>query len=74
VLFTGDFFIAPPRTLYDLESALRGTPVADAGAAVARFFAQAHVGLLSAAPADFARAVDAAVARTPEMAATDRAE
>jgi lipoate---protein ligase len=62
VLFTGDFFVAPPRVIYDLESALRGVPAADAGAAVRAFFASAEVGLLSASPDDFALAVERAVA------------
>ena len=61
VLLTGDFFVAPPRTVYDLESALRGVPAGEAAAAVARFFAQSGVGLLSVSPADFGRAVDNAI-------------
>jgi lipoate-protein ligase A len=60
VLFTGDFFVAPPRIVYDLEAALRNTPVDEAGAAVERFFAGAAVGLLSVAPRDFAAALEAA--------------
>ena len=60
VLITGDFFVTPPRTVFDLESALRGVAVADIGAAVEQFFARARVGLLSVAPADFARAIAAA--------------
>ncbi|MCC7040686.1 MAG: hypothetical protein IT516_10305 [Burkholderiales bacterium] len=61
VLITGDFFVTPPRTIFDLEAALRGVPAGDAGAAVERFFAQANVGLLSTSPADFRRAIEAAV-------------
>ncbi|HEX8013276.1 MAG TPA: lipoate--protein ligase family protein [Casimicrobiaceae bacterium] len=63
VLITGDFFVTPPRTIFDLEAALRGVGARDAGAAVERFFAKASVGLLSVSPADFRRAVEAAVAR-----------
>jgi lipoate---protein ligase len=62
VLITGDFFVTPPRTIFDLEAALRHVAVADAGAAVDRFFAQAPVGLLTAAPADFRKAVENALA------------
>jgi len=69
VLFTGDFFIAPPRTLFDLESALRGALAADAASVVESFFAGARIGLLSVAPADFARAIDAAVSGIGEVAA-----
>lgn len=61
-LITGDFFVTPPRTIFDLEAALRNCAVADAGAVVERFFAGANVGLLTVAPADFRRAVEAAIA------------
>ncbi len=60
-LITGDFFVTPPRTVFDLEASLRHVPVAEAGAAVERFFAQAKVGLLSVSPADFRVAVEAAL-------------
>ena len=62
VLITGDFFVTPPRTVYDLESALRGVEAAQARPAIERFFQQAQVGLLSVAPGDFASAIEAAVA------------
>jgi lipoate-protein ligase A len=62
VLITGDFFVTPPRTIFDLESILRGVAAPDAGAAIERFFATAGVGLLSASPADFRAAVEGAIA------------
>jgi lipoate-protein ligase A len=55
VLVTGDFFVTPPRTILDLEAALRGVNVGEAGAAVERFFAAAQVGLLSATARERAR-------------------
>lgn len=61
-LITGDFFVTPPRTIFDLEAALRNVAVTEAGAAIERFFAEAKVGLLSVAPADFRKAVEDAVA------------
>lgn len=61
-LITGDFFVTPPRIVYDLEAALRGVPAADAPAAVERFFAAADVGLLTIAPADFRAVVEEALA------------
>ena len=64
VLITGDFFVTPPRTVFDLEAALRNVTVTEAGHAVERFFSEAHVGLLSASPADFRSAVEAAL-RSP---------
>jgi lipoate-protein ligase A len=69
-LVTGDFFVTPPRIVFDLESALRGVPVAEIASAVRRFFASAPVGLLTIAPEDFARAIEAAAAaRAPTLAA-----
>jgi lipoate-protein ligase A len=62
VLITGDFFVTPPRTVFDLEACLRGAHRAEAGAAVARFFAEASVDLLTIAPADFRAVIEAALA------------
>ena len=60
-LLTGDFFIAPPRTVLDLEASLRNLPAREAGAAAERFLAEARVTMLSVSPADFRSAVEAAV-------------
>ena len=60
-LFTGDFFVTPPRVVFDLEASLRNVPLQEAGAAVERFFAAAQVGLLSIAPKDFRAALENAV-------------
>ena len=62
VLITGDFFVAPPRTIFDLESRLRGVAAPDAGTVVDRYFAGARATLLSVAPADFRAAVERAIA------------
>ncbi len=62
VLLTGDFFVTPPRTVFDLEASLRGLPAAELGAAVERFFAEAPVDLLTIAPADFRAVIEAALA------------
>jgi lipoate-protein ligase A len=63
VLLTGDFFVTPPRTIFDLEAALRGVPAAQAGAAVSAFFATHKPDLLTIAPDDFRRVVETAVAQ-----------
>ena len=60
ILFTGDFFVTPPRVILDLEGSLRGTPWRDAKANIAAFFQTAEVGLLSARPEEFAEALTAA--------------
>jgi lipoate---protein ligase len=65
-LIAGDFFVTPPRVVFDLEAALRNVPVAEIGAAIDRFFAGAKVGLLTVTPADFRAAVEAAIAAAAE--------
>ena len=62
VLITGDFFVTPPRTVFDLEASLRNARAAEVGAAIERFFSRTKVGLLTVAPADFRAAVEAAIA------------
>jgi lipoate---protein ligase len=62
VLITGDFFVAPPRVIFDLESALRGAHVADIGTTVDGFFCANPVGALSVTAMDFRRSLEAAVA------------
>ena len=61
VLFTGDFFITPPRTIFDLEASLRGLEIKIASEAVERFFSATEVGLLSVQPEDFMAALTGAI-------------
>ncbi len=61
VLFTGDFFVTPPRTVFDLEASLRGVPAAESGEAVEKFFAEAPVDLLTIQPADFRTVLESAI-------------
>lgn len=65
VLITGDFFVTPPRTIFDLEAALRGVPVAEIRDKVEAFFADAKIGLLSAAASDFAEVIERAATGKP---------
>lgn len=58
---TGDFFVAPPRTIFDLEACLRGVPLEEIGQAIDVFFATTEVGMLSLSPGDIRDAVLAAV-------------
>ena len=60
VLLTGDFFVTPPRIVFDLEASLRLCPTADIEHRVLTFFAQAQADILSLSPADIARTVAAA--------------
>ena len=61
VLFTGDFFVAPPRIILDLESSLRGVYLDDLDTAVETFFDRADVEILSVSPADFLAAIHRAL-------------
>ena len=63
VLLTGDFFVTPPRVVFDLEAALAGTRLADLEAALTRFFADADIGMLSAGPEDFLAAINDALSQ-----------
>lgn len=64
ILFTGDFFVTPPRVIMDLESVLRGVLVPDCADEIAAFLERANVGTLSVAASDFAAAISAATARS----------
>ena len=61
VLFTGDFFVAPPRIVFDLEAALKGLSPSEAGPAVEAFFRGRGLAALSVTAADFRAALEAAL-------------
>ncbi len=61
VLLTGDFFVTPPRIIYDLEASLRRVSLGEIQAHILAFFETANAGMLSVAPADFAKAIDNAL-------------
>ncbi len=61
-LITGDFFVTPPRIVFDLEAALRGVQIDEIKDVVSNFFKNAPVDLLTVAPADFIAALEAALA------------
>jgi lipoate-protein ligase A len=63
-LVTGDFFVTPPRIIYDLESRLRGVYLEDLAEVVRSFFAQAGVEVLSVSPDDFVAAFEDALANS----------
>lgn len=60
-LVTGDFFITPPRIIYDLESRLRGVYLDDLPAAIRAFFEETAVEVLSVSPDDFIVCVENAL-------------
>lgn len=61
ILFTGDFFVTPPRVVMDLESVLRGIRLADSAAEIDAFLERTNVGTLSVTAADFSDAIEIAV-------------
>ncbi len=69
VLITGDFFVSPPRIVYDLEASLRGLAAAEAGAAVEAFFARSECELVGLSPLDFREVVESALAQISLRAA-----
>ncbi|MEC3860160.1 hypothetical protein VK792_02585 [Mesobacterium sp. TK19101] len=57
VLITGDFFVTPPRTVFNLEAKLRGAEIDILDTVVMDFFSTAQIGLLTASPDDFITAI-----------------
>ena len=68
-LITGDFFVSPPRAIYDLEASLRGVAVAQAPAAVDAFFARNACELGGLSALDFREALERALAQLTVRAA-----
>ena len=60
-LITGDFFVSPPRVVFDLEASLRGVAAAHAGAAVEAFFARTPCELVGLGARDFREVVESAL-------------
>ena len=71
-LVTGDFFLSPPRALYDLEARLRGMAASGAGDAVEAFFADHSYEMPGLSPLDFREAVEQALAQKTFHAAGHR--
>jgi lipoate-protein ligase A len=69
VWFTGDVFISPPRTLADLEAALRDLPLDKLESRIEAFFSERKVDMLSLTPADFISVVRLAVNQPLSVAA-----
>lgn len=69
ILFTGDYFVAPTRIVFDLEAQLRQQPVERLGEAIRDYFAALPPGgLLSIGAGDFVAATEAALAAEPVAA------
>ena len=57
VLISGDFFVTPPRVVFDLEAALVGTRLDEVNATISQFFTDNDIDMLSVAPEDFQAAI-----------------
>lgn len=66
VLISGDFFVTPPRVVFDLEAQLAGTRIDEIDAAIRQFFADNDIDMLSVAPEDFQASIAAALASRGE--------
>ena len=53
VLISGDFFVTPPRIIFDLEAHLAGTRIDEIDTEIEQFFADNGIEMLSVAPEDF---------------------
>lgn len=60
-LITGDFFVTPPRLVFDLEASLRGITVVDAGRTIENFFARNSADFLSLSAGDFRQVIEMAL-------------
>lgn len=68
ILFTGDYFVAPPRIVFDLEAALRQVALNGLGEAIRGYFgALPSTGLLSIGAEDFIAAAEAAARAEPVL-------
>ena len=63
VLITGDFFVTPPRVVFDLEAALVGARIQDVAGIIKEFFAATDIEMLSVSPEDFVAAINDALAK-----------
>ena len=61
VLISGDFFVTPPRIVFDLEARLMGLRIEEINPAIEQFFAENDIDMLSVAPEDFQASIAAAL-------------
>jgi lipoate-protein ligase A len=69
VLITGDFFVTPPRVIFDLEASLRGLDVAAVGKAVDDYFARTPADFLSLGAGDIRHVIIMALSERGARAA-----
>ena len=62
-LIAGDFFVTPPRVVFDLEAALAGTRLEDVESTIRNFFDNTEIDMLSADADDFIASIEDALAK-----------
>jgi lipoate-protein ligase A len=62
-LITGDFFVTPPRVIFDLEADLRGREVTDAGSVIDAFFTRTSADFLSLSAGEIRQVVEMALGK-----------
>ena len=72
VLITGDFFVTPPRVIFDLEASLRGLEIGAVEKAIDDFLSRAKVDFLNLGAADIRAVVEAALGQLSFTAAGRR--
>jgi lipoate---protein ligase len=71
-LITGDFFVTPPRVVFDLEAALRGADLADAETIVGEFWSRTPAEFLNLGAKDIQDVIVAAARQLSFVAAGHR--
>jgi lipoate---protein ligase len=69
VLISGDFFVTPPRVIFDLEAHLRGLEVGAVPKAVDDYFARTPADFLSLGPGDIRHVIEMALSTRGARAA-----
>ena len=57
VLISGDFFVTPPRVVFDLEAHLQGTRLPDIESRIKQFFDDTDIDMLSVSADDFYKSI-----------------
>jgi len=61
VLISGDFFVTPPRVVFDLEAHLQGSRLPEIEPRIKQFFEETDIGMLSVTADDFHASISSAL-------------
>jgi len=68
VFLSGDYFVTPPRVIFDLESGLKNSPVEQIKQRVEKFFTESEIDLMSFTANDVIAVVESSIATAPASA------